>query len=75
MDSFNNNARLDNRSHVHINLVLILTNLTWGLGVSTYDVLVLYDGVGDDWITFMSSLGINNAFMKEKTQAKREMFG
>lgn len=30
------------------------------------------DDVGDDWITFMSSPGINNAFMKQKTQAKRE---
>ena len=31
------------------------------------------DDVGDDWITFMSSRGINNAFTDEKTQAKREI--
>lgn len=31
------------------------------------------DDVGDDWITFMGSPGINNAFTDGKTRAKREM--
>lgn len=49
------------------------TNLAKSVRVSTFGLPVVADDVGDDWITFMSSLGINNTFTNGKTQAKREI--